>query len=162
MGMNFPNESGEYRAAREKLLAKEIELRRLMEAVAEERRALPPGPLVGKDYVFDGLSADGKPARIRFSELFSPGRDTLILYNMMFPRYPTDPRPKPAEGAFASLPHEDSPCPSCTALVNQWDGAAPHLEAWAGRLRHWLGRFGGHAGPGGDDGPSASAGEEEP
>jgi thioesterase domain-containing protein len=40
--------------------------------------------------------------------------------------------------------------------------AAPHLEAWAGRLRHWLGRFGGHAGPGGDDGPSASAGEEEP
>jgi predicted dithiol-disulfide oxidoreductase (DUF899 family) len=127
--MNFPNESLEYRAARDRLLEKEIELRRQMEAVAEERRKLPPGGKLKEDYVFDGLGADGKPARIRFSELFSPGRDTLILYNMMFPRYPTDPRPKPVEGAFASLPREDSPCPSCTALVNQWDGAAPHLEA---------------------------------
>jgi predicted dithiol-disulfide oxidoreductase (DUF899 family) len=127
--MHFPNESPEYRAAREKLLEKEIELRRQMEAVARERRKLPPGGELKEDYVFEGLGPDGKPARIRFSELFAPGRDTLILYNMMFPRYPTDTRPKPESGFMAKLPREDSPCPSCTALVNQWDGAAAHLEA---------------------------------
>lgn len=129
MKIHFPNESAEYRAARERLLEKEIELRRQMEAVAEERRKLPPGGELKEDYVFDGLGPDGKPARIRFSELFASGRDTLIVYNMMFPRYPTDTRPKPERGAFASLPREDSPCPSCTALVDQFDGAAPHLEA---------------------------------
>jgi predicted dithiol-disulfide oxidoreductase (DUF899 family) len=48
---------------------------------------------------------------------------------MMFPRYPSDTRPKPDHGAFADRPREESPCPSCTALVDQFDGAAPHLEA---------------------------------
>jgi predicted dithiol-disulfide oxidoreductase (DUF899 family) len=129
MQVRFPNESTAYRAARDRLLAKEIELRRQMEAVAEERRRLPPGGELKEDYVFDGLGPSGKPARIRFSELFGPGRDTLIVYHMMFPRYPTDARPRPEQGAFASLPREDSPCPSCTALVDQFDGAAPHLEA---------------------------------
>lgn len=84
MKVQFPNESAEYRAARGRLLEKEIELRRQMEAVAEERRKLPPGGMLKEDYVFDGLGPDGKPARIRFSELFAPGRDTLIVYNMMF------------------------------------------------------------------------------
>ena len=98
MPVHFPNESADYRAARDRLLEKEIELRRQMEAVAEERRKLPPGGRLKEDYVFDGLGADGRPARIRFSELFAPGRDTLIVYHMMFPRYPTDTRPKPAEG----------------------------------------------------------------
>jgi predicted dithiol-disulfide oxidoreductase (DUF899 family) len=39
----FPGESAEYRAARERLLVREIELRRAMEDVAVARRALPPG-----------------------------------------------------------------------------------------------------------------------
>jgi len=129
MEMSFPNESAEYRAARNRLLAKEIELRRQMEAVAEERRKLPPGGELKEDYVFHGLGADGGASRIRFSELFAPGRDTRIVYHMMFPRYPTDSRPKPASGATASLPREETPCPSCTALVDQFDGAARHLEA---------------------------------
>ncbi len=129
MGMHFPNESAEYRAARDRLLESEIELRRQMEAVAEERRKLTPGGRLNEDYVFEGLGADGTPARIRFSELFAPGRDTLIVYNMMFPRYPTDTRPKPATGSTAGLPREQAPCPSCTALVDQFDGAASHLEA---------------------------------
>lgn len=128
MSMHFPNESPDYRAARERLLEQEIALRRQMEAVAEARRALPPGGELKQDYVFDGLGQDGRPAKIRFSELFLAGRDTLILYNMMFPRYPTDPRPKPAQGFLADKPREESPCPSCTALVDQWDGAAPHIE----------------------------------
>jgi predicted dithiol-disulfide oxidoreductase (DUF899 family) len=129
MPVRFPNESADYRAARDRLLEKEIELRRQMEAVAEERRKLPPGGRLKEDYVFDGHGADGRPARIRFSDLFAPGRDTLFVYHMMFPRYPTDTRPKPAEGVLAGLPREETPCPSCTALVDQFEGAARHIEA---------------------------------
>ena len=43
MSITFPGESAEYRAARDRLLEQEIELRRAMEAVAAARRELPPG-----------------------------------------------------------------------------------------------------------------------
>ena len=129
MGITFPNESAEHRAARDRLLDKEIELRRAMEAVAVARRALPPGGLVPDDYVFDGLGHDGKPAKIKLSELFDEGKETLIVYNMMFPRYKGDDRAKPATGPLASLPIEETPCPSCTGLLDQLDGAVGHLEA---------------------------------
>ena len=39
MGVTFPNESPEYRAARNTLLQREVSLRREMEAVAAEIRA---------------------------------------------------------------------------------------------------------------------------
>jgi predicted dithiol-disulfide oxidoreductase (DUF899 family) len=39
--MRFPNETSEYRAARDALLLREIALRRQMEAVATQLRALP-------------------------------------------------------------------------------------------------------------------------
>jgi predicted dithiol-disulfide oxidoreductase (DUF899 family) len=55
--MNFPNETSEYRAARNALLASEIALRRQMEAVAAELRALPRGGEVAEDYVFDAAGA---------------------------------------------------------------------------------------------------------
>ena len=42
MAIAFPGESAEYRLARDRLLAQEIELRRAMEAVAAMRRELPP------------------------------------------------------------------------------------------------------------------------
>jgi len=127
--ISFPNESSEYRAAREKLLQKEIELRRAMEDVAVARRALPKGGLVPQDYVFDGLGPDGKPARIKLSELFAPGKDTLILYSMMFPRHPQETREVATSGGTAKLAPADQPCPSCTALLDQFDGAVDHLEA---------------------------------
>ena len=41
-GVRFPNENDDYRRARDALLAEEIELRRHIERVAEQRRALPP------------------------------------------------------------------------------------------------------------------------
>lgn len=47
--LTFPNESAEYRTARNRLLADEIALRRQIEAVAEQRRALPPGGTVPED-----------------------------------------------------------------------------------------------------------------
>ncbi|MBZ9661333.1 DUF899 family protein [Mesorhizobium sp. ESP-6-4] len=127
--ITFPNESAKYRTAREKLLRKEIELRRAMEAVAEARRALPPGGLVPQDYVFDALDDQGQTAKVKLSDLFAPGKDTLILYQMMFPRHPQETREVAASGETAKLARQDQPCPSCTALLDQFDGAIGHLEA---------------------------------
>jgi predicted dithiol-disulfide oxidoreductase (DUF899 family) len=112
MIVTFPGESAEYRGARERLLEQEIELRRATEAVAAARRALPPGGLVPRDYVFAG--ADGP---VRLSELFAPGHDTLGIYHFMFPRDPGDDRPGAADG----------PCPSCVAFLDQLDGAVDHV-----------------------------------
>jgi predicted dithiol-disulfide oxidoreductase (DUF899 family) len=41
--LTYPNESAEYRAARNALLAEEMALREHIEAVAARRRAQPPG-----------------------------------------------------------------------------------------------------------------------
>src|SRR6476646_1570878 len=84
--INFPGESAEYRAARDRLLEQEINLRRVMEDVAVVRRALPPGGVVPEDYIFQGVDADGAPKDVPFSTLFAPGKDSLVIYNFMFPR----------------------------------------------------------------------------
>jgi predicted dithiol-disulfide oxidoreductase (DUF899 family) len=55
--MHFPGESEQYRRAREELLKAEIELRRKIEAVAAQRRKLPVGGLVPKDYSFEDWDA---------------------------------------------------------------------------------------------------------
>jgi len=55
--VRFPNENEDYRRARDALLAEEIELRRHIERVAEQRRALPPGGVVSKDYHFQNTAA---------------------------------------------------------------------------------------------------------
>ena len=62
MAVAFPGESAEYRAARNRLLDQEIELRRVMEAVTEARRRLPPGGVVPQDYVFQAQGPDSAPA----------------------------------------------------------------------------------------------------
>src|SRR3954447_25389895 len=126
MDVAFPGESPEYRTARDRLLEQEIELRRAMEAVAAARRTLPPGGAVREDYVFSGAGADGTPIDVRLSELFAPGRDSLVIYSFMFPRDPGDERPGPGSGETALLPLDEGPCPSCVALLDQLDGAAEH------------------------------------
>jgi predicted dithiol-disulfide oxidoreductase (DUF899 family) len=126
MGITFPRESPAYRGARDRLLDREIELRRAMEAVAAQRRELPPGGLVPEDYVFQGEGADGAPTDVRLSELFAPGKDSLAVYSFMFPRDPSDDSPGPATGETARLPLAEGPCPSCVALLDQLDGAAEH------------------------------------
>jgi predicted dithiol-disulfide oxidoreductase (DUF899 family) len=128
MGIAFPGESPEYRAARERLLEQEIELRRAMETVAAARRQLPPGGVVPEDYVFQGARADGAPTDVRLSQLFESGRNSLAIYSFMFPRDPGDDRPGPATGQTALLPLEKGPCPSCVALLDQLDGAAEHAS----------------------------------
>jgi predicted dithiol-disulfide oxidoreductase (DUF899 family) len=102
--LSFPNESAEYRQARTKLLAEEIELRRQIQRVAEMRRGMPPGP-EAKDYRF--LDADGKEHR--FADLF--GRhDTLFTYFWMYG------------------PERERPCPMCTSFVGSLDIPAPDIE----------------------------------
>jgi len=112
MAVTYPGESPEYRAARDRLLEREIQLRHELEQVAAERRALPPGGLIPQDYVFHG--AEGE---VRFSRLFASGRDSLVIYSFMFPRDPGDARPG----------ERDGPCASCVALLDQLDGAALHV-----------------------------------
>jgi len=112
VGVSFPGESAEYRAARDVLLEQEAEMRRAVEAVAAARRALPPGGAVAEDYVFQGAGADGTPTDVTFSQLFAPGKDTLVVYSMMYPR----------------APDEDLPCPSCTQFLDSFDGVVEHAS----------------------------------
>ncbi len=99
-GAHYPNESKEYRNARNALLAEEIELRRHIERVAEQRRALPLGGEVPKTYKFEG---ENGPAD--FADLFGD-KQTLIVYSYMFG------------------PQRQRPCPMCTSLLSAWDGEA--------------------------------------
>ena len=103
-GFRFPNESPEYRRAREALLAEEIELRRHIERVAEQRRALPPGGEVHKHYTFEG---EQRP--VDFADLFGD-KETLVVYSYMFG------------------PQRERPCPMCTSLLSAWDGEVPDIE----------------------------------
>ena len=101
---HFPNESTEYRAARNALLAEEIELRRHIERVAAQRRALPAGGEIPKAYEF--VSESG-PATL--SDLFGD-KETLMVYSMMFG------------------PQRKAPCPSCTSFLTSWNGTATNLR----------------------------------
>jgi predicted dithiol-disulfide oxidoreductase (DUF899 family) len=127
MSIAFPGESAAYRAARNRLLQQELELRRALETVAAARRELPPGGVVPEDYVFQGRGEGGAPTDVRLSELFAPGKDSLVVYSFMFPRDPGDERPGPADGETALLRLAEGPCPSCVALLDQLDGAAEHV-----------------------------------
>jgi len=126
MTLTFPGESAQYRAARDRLLAQEVELRRATESVAAARRELPPGGVVPEDYVFQTAAAGGGVSDIKMSELFARGRNSLVIYSFMFPRDPGDDRPGPASGQSALLELSEGPCPSCVGLLDQLDGAAEH------------------------------------
>jgi predicted dithiol-disulfide oxidoreductase (DUF899 family) len=108
----FPGETADYRRARNRLLKSEVELRRQIESVAAQRRKLPLGGEVAQDYVFEALPAGEREVKkVRLSQLFQPGKDTLFLYNFMYPE------------SVDSM----SPCPSCTAIIDAVDGAARHV-----------------------------------
>jgi predicted dithiol-disulfide oxidoreductase (DUF899 family) len=111
--LRFPNESAEYRAARDALTRAETELTRRIEEVAAQRRALPPGGVLAEDYEFaEGpadLAHDEPPTTVRLSQLF--GRhDTLLLYSFMY------------------APDMERPCQMCTSLLDGLDGAAPDVS----------------------------------
>ena len=124
-GIRFPGESEDYREARSILLEAETELRVHLERVAEQRRSLPPGGPVPEDYRFEEASEGG--GELFFWELFEPGKDTLVIYSFMFPRYSGDMRPGATVGETSQLPLEEQPCPSCTSILDSLDGAARQL-----------------------------------
>ena len=101
--VRIPNESSAYRDARMALLAEEIELRRHIERVAAQRRALPPGGAVTGDYRFQG--EDGG---IDLAGLFGC-KQTLVIYSYMFG------------------PERARPCPMCTDLLGAWEGSAADI-----------------------------------
>jgi predicted dithiol-disulfide oxidoreductase (DUF899 family) len=101
-----------------------MEVRLAIERVAAQRRKLPPGGTVPEDYRFEETDGGGE---VSFSELFEAGKDTLVIYSFMFPRYSGDTRPGAAEGETARLPREESPCASCSSILDSLDGAASHL-----------------------------------
>jgi predicted dithiol-disulfide oxidoreductase (DUF899 family) len=102
--VHFPNESAEYRRARNALLTEEIELRRQIERVAALRRKLPPGGEVTKEYRFIGENGP-----VTLAELFG-AKDTLIVYSYMFG------------------PRREKPCPMCTSLMAALEKKIPDLE----------------------------------
>ncbi|WP_454734881.1 DUF899 domain-containing protein [Cupriavidus necator] len=102
--VHFPNESAEYRKARNALLAEEIELRRHIERVAAQRRKLPAGGEVTKNYIFQG-----EHGPVTLAELFGD-KDTLVVYSYMFG------------------PQRERPCPMCTSIMASWDHKVPDIE----------------------------------
>src|SRR5262245_31123359 len=132
--LRYPNESREYRDARDALLKDEQELVDKVKSVSERRRNLPLGGELKEDYVFQWAN-DGKVGkRVKFSELFGV-KNTLLLYSFMFD------------------PSLDKPCLSCTSLVDGFDRAwysvtrdaafvaiakapADRINAWA-KQRGW-------------------------
>lgn len=107
--LSFPNESLAYRDARNALLDAEIALRAQIEAVAAQRRALPPGGEIPEDYVFERLGDNLMPEKVRMSDLFG-AHDTLIIYSFMYG------------------PDRDRPCPGCTHMLDGVNGSTQHVE----------------------------------
>jgi predicted dithiol-disulfide oxidoreductase (DUF899 family) len=107
----FPGESADYRAARDRLLEQEIELRRATEAVAVSRRALPPGGPVPEDNPFRGAGADRGPSNVKLSELFEPEKPSLVIYNFMFPRDPGDTSPGTGDRRDGAAARQGRPVP---------------------------------------------------
>jgi predicted dithiol-disulfide oxidoreductase (DUF899 family) len=107
-GMSRVRQAGDRPArgitARTALLAKEIELRRTIERVAAQRRALPTGGTVTGDYRFEG---EGGP--IDFAGLFGD-KQTLAVYSYMFG------------------PQRERPCPMCYSSRHRRVKRAPPVS----------------------------------
>jgi len=106
----FPNESLEYREARNKLLLAETELRRKIEEAASLRRELPMGGRIKEDYLFDEIDSNGQIKQTKLSELFKEGKNSLIIYSFM---YGTE---------------VETPCTSCNSIMDGINGMVFHTE----------------------------------
>jgi predicted dithiol-disulfide oxidoreductase (DUF899 family) len=110
--VRFPGEPPSYRAARNKLLDAEIEMRRAIESVAAQRRSLPLGGETPENYSFQevvGVAGREELRTVRISELFARGMNSLIIYSFMYG------------------PEMARPCPLCTSIIDGLDAEAPHV-----------------------------------
>lgn len=101
----FPGASAAYDAARRALLAEEIEFRRHATRLVEQRRALPPGPVIAKDYRFK----DAQAVEVGLADLFGD-KDTLVTYFWMYG------------------PQRERPCPMCTNWLGAVNGNAADIQ----------------------------------
>lgn len=101
----LPNESEEYASARTALLAEEIDVRRHVSRPAKQRRALPAGPPVEKDYRFK----DANGAEVGLIDLFGK-HDTLVTYFWMYG------------------PDRERPCPMCTCHLGATNGNGADIK----------------------------------
>ncbi|HTC51621.1 MAG TPA: DUF899 family protein [Steroidobacteraceae bacterium] len=101
----FPAESQAYADARQRLLAEEIELRRHLERVSEQRRALPPGPVIQKNYRF----TDRNGTDNGLLDLFG-AHHTLVTYMWMYG------------------PQRARPCPMCTNFLGPLNANANDIS----------------------------------
>ena len=101
----FPGASAEYEKAREALLAEEIEFRRHMTRLTDQRRALPPGPVITKNYRFK----DEQAFEVGLADLFGE-KDTLVTYFWMYG------------------PQRERPCPMCTNWLGAVNGNAADIK----------------------------------
>ena len=101
----FPGESEAYRKAREDLLAEEIEFRRHMTRLTEQRSKLPPGPVITKDYRF----RDENGFEVGLIDLFGT-KQTLVTYFWMYG------------------PERARPCPMCTNWLGAVNGNAMDIK----------------------------------
>lgn len=110
--VRFPGEGRRYRQARNALLLAERQLRRHIEKVAALRRQLPLSGELEQDYVFEEGAPDltdrNTVQQVSMSDLFRPGKDSLILYNFMYG------------------PSMQQPCPMCTSLLDGLHGNVAH------------------------------------
>src|ERR1043166_5744364 len=100
--LRYPNETREYRDARDALINDERKLVDTVKAVAAKRRQLPLGGRLKEDYVFQWAIEGKVGQRVKFSELFGD-RNTLLIYSFMYG------------------PNWDNPCLSCTSLMDGFD-----------------------------------------
>jgi len=109
----LPNESPQYRSARDELLAEEQALRAQIERVAELRRQLPQGGAPKEDYEFEEIElTDGSMRPVRLSALFGDKTD-LLVYSYMYG------------------PEWEDPCPSCTSFIDCIDAVSRHVRRQA-------------------------------
>jgi predicted dithiol-disulfide oxidoreductase (DUF899 family) len=101
----FPGESADYAKARQALLQEEIEFRRHMTRLVQQRQALPAGPVIAKDYRF--IDANG--AELGLLDLFGD-KNSLVTYFWMFG------------------PQRARPCPMCTNWLGAVHGNAADIK----------------------------------
>lgn len=101
----FPGASAAYDAARQALLAEEIEFRRHATRLVAQRQALPPGPVIEKHYRFK----DEQAFEVGLRDLFGDN-DTLVAYFWMYG------------------PQRERPCPMCTNWLGAVNGNAADIK----------------------------------
>ena len=102
---------------------------------AAQRRALPQGPELVEDFTFDGLGPDGVADEAASGGPVSRDGTNLAGDLPLHVPAPRDGHPARCQRrGDREAPVEGAARPSCTALLDQLNAAAPHFEAAGGNF----------------------------